>query len=55
MADLYKSLPYALSAYLVIGIVLTSYFGSILLRISKTTKEINHIESLSDEKRENGE
>ena len=54
MADIYKSLPYALSAYVLIGIVLTSYFGSILFRTSKATKEINHIESLSEEKRENG-
>lgn len=55
MIDLYKSLPYALSAYIVIGVVLTSYFGSIIFRISKVTKEIRHIESLSEnrEKTEN--
>ena len=49
MIDLYKSLPYALSAYIVIGVVLTSYFGSIIFRISKATKEIAHLESLSEE------
>ncbi|MCH8300423.1 MAG: hypothetical protein IIC39_07795 [Candidatus Marinimicrobia bacterium] len=50
MIDLYKSLPYALSAYIVIGVVLTSYFGTIIFRISKATKEIRHIESLSEDK-----
>ena len=55
MVDLYKSLPYALSAYIVIGVVLTGYLGSIIFRSFKAAKEIMHIESLSEEKRGNGE
>lgn len=51
MIDLYKSLPYAIAAYVVIGVVLTSYLGSIIFRISKAAKEIKHIESLSEEKK----
>ena len=50
MIDLYKSLPYALSEYIVIGVVLTIYFGTIIFRISKATKEIRHIESLYENK-----
>lgn len=49
MTDLYKSLPYALAAYIVIGTVLTIYLGSILFRIAQAAKEIEHINSLSEE------
>ncbi len=55
MIDLYKSLPYALAAYIVIGVVVTTYLGTVIFRISKAAKEINHIESLSEEKGGSGE
>lgn len=45
--DLYKSLPYAIAAYVVIAAVLTIYFGSLLWRTGKVQKEIEHLEGLS--------
>ena len=46
--DLLKSLPYAIAAYTVIGIVLTSYIGSLLIRSSNAMREIERLEKLPD-------
>ena len=47
--DLFKSLPYAIAAYVVIAVVLTTYFGSILWRTGKAQKEIEHLEGLASQ------
>ncbi len=47
--DLFKSLPYAIAAYVVIAVVLTTYFGSLLWRMGNTQKEIDHIEGLASQ------
>lgn len=47
--DLFKSVPYAIAAYVVIAVVLTTYFGSLLWRMGKTQKEIEHIEGLASQ------
>ncbi len=46
--DLLKSLPYAIAAYTVISIVLTSYIGSLLIRSSNAMREIERLEKLRD-------
>ncbi len=46
--DLLKSLPYAIAAYSVISIVLTSYIGSLLIRSSNAMWEIERLEKLPD-------
>ena len=46
--DLMKSLPYAIAAYSVIGIVLTSYIESLLIRSSNAMREIERLEKLPD-------
>ena len=57
--DLMKSLPYAIAAYTVISIVLTSYIGSLLIRSSNAMREIERLENLPDSKKsvddENGD
>lgn len=45
--DLFKSLPYAIAAYVVIAVVFTIYFGSLLWRTGKVQKEIEHLEGLA--------
>ena len=45
--DLFKSLPYAIAAYVVIAVVFTTYFGTLLWRTGKVQKEIAHIEGLA--------
>ena len=45
--DLFKSLPYAIAAYVVIAVVFTTYFGTLLWRIGKVQKEIEHLEGLT--------
>ena len=47
--DLFKSLPYAIAAYVVIAVVLTTYFGSLLWRKGKVQKEIDHLEGLASQ------
>lgn len=47
--DLFKSLPYAIAAYVVIAVVLTTYFGSLLWRTGKVQKEIEHLEGLASQ------
>ena len=47
MIDLYKSLPYAIAAYVVIAVVFTTYFGTLLWRTGKVQKEIEHLEGLA--------
>ena len=47
MMDLFKSLPYAIAAYVVIAVVFTVYFGSLLWRTGKVQKEIEHLEALA--------
>ena len=46
--DLMKSLPYAIAAYTVISIVLTSYIGSLLIRSSNAMREIERLEKLPE-------
>lgn len=46
--DLLKSLPYAIAAYTVISVVLTSYIGSLLIRSSNAMREIERLEKLPD-------
>ncbi len=45
--ELLKSWPYALSAYIVIGTVLSLYFGSIVVRRAKIKAQVEHLESLA--------
>ena len=45
--ELLKSWPYALSAYIVIGTVLSFYFGTIVVRRSKVKIQMEHLENLS--------
>jgi len=47
--DLFKSLPYAIAAYVVIAVVLTTYFGSLLWRAGKAQKELEHLEGLASQ------
>ncbi len=46
--DLLKSLPYAIAAYSVISIVLTSYIGSLLIRSSNAIREIERLKNLPE-------
>ncbi len=45
--EIFKSTPFALAAYIVIAVVISTYLGTIMFRVSKTKKEIEHLNSLS--------